>query len=97
MLGGISSCRCWNTSPEWYGREFHRVAPNHTSQDCWVCGWRNTDLQLSDRYWTCVNGHVLDRDVNAASNIRNKAVGQTVSAWEIYKDNGSVAQESYCL
>ncbi|WP_084694826.1 RNA-guided endonuclease InsQ/TnpB family protein [Pontibacter korlensis] len=81
----------------WYGREFHKVAPNHTSQDCWVCGWRNTDLQLSDRYWTCVNGHVLDRDVNAASNIRNKAVGQTVSAWEIYKDNGSVAQESYCL
>ncbi|WP_415837330.1 hypothetical protein, partial [Pontibacter korlensis] len=19
---------------------------------CWVCGWRNTDLKLSDRYWT---------------------------------------------
>ncbi|WP_415837282.1 RNA-guided endonuclease InsQ/TnpB family protein, partial [Pontibacter korlensis] len=82
---------------KWYGRELVKVAPNHTSQDCWVCGWRNTELKLSDRYWTCSNGHALHRDVNAASNIRNKAVGQTVSAWEIYKDNGSVAQESYCL
>ncbi|WP_084694827.1 zinc ribbon domain-containing protein [Pontibacter korlensis] len=51
-MDGISSCRCWNTSPEWYGRELVKVAPNHTSQDCWVCGWRNTDLKLSDRYWT---------------------------------------------
>ncbi|WP_084694851.1 RNA-guided endonuclease TnpB family protein [Pontibacter korlensis] len=37
---------------KWYGRELVKVAPNHTSQDCWVCGWRNTDLKLSDRYWT---------------------------------------------
>src|SRR6185437_6755403 len=64
----------------WYGRELLKVAPKHTSQDCSVCGWRNTDLQLSDREWTCANGHTLDRDVNAAINIRNKAVGQTVSA-----------------
>ncbi|WP_415837332.1 RNA-guided endonuclease TnpB family protein, partial [Pontibacter korlensis] len=37
---------------KWYGRELVKVAPNHTSQDCSVCGWRNTDLKLSDRYWT---------------------------------------------
>lgn len=81
----------------WYGREFRKVAPHHTSQDCWVCGWRNSDLQLSNRQWTCANGHTLDRDVNAAINIRNKAVGQTVSAWEIYSRSSEVAQESHCL
>lgn len=82
---------------KWYGREFQKVAPNHTSQDCSVCGWRNTDLKLSDREWTCANGHTLDRDVNAAINIRNKAVGQTVPAWEIYNRISEVAQESHCL
>jgi putative transposase len=82
---------------KWYGRSFQKVSPNHTSQDCSVCGFRNTELQLSDREWTCGNGHTLDRDVNAAINIRNKGVGHTLSAWEIYKDNGSVAQESHCL
>ncbi|TPE42543.1 IS200/IS605 family element transposase accessory protein TnpB, partial [Amaricoccus solimangrovi] len=87
----------------WYGREFQKVVPNYTSQDCWVCGWRNTDLQLSDREWTCANGHTLDRDVNAAINIRNKGVGHTLSAWESdtdgvqYNGNGRVAQESHSL
>jgi putative transposase len=82
---------------KWYGRNFMKVSPNYTSQDCSDCGWRNTELQLSDREWTCGNGHTLDRDVNAAINIRNKGVGHTLSAWEVYKDNGSVAQESHCL
>lgn len=81
----------------WYGRELVKVAPSHTSQDCWVCGWRNTGLQLSDREWTCANGHTLDRDVNAAINIRNKGVGHTLSAWEIYNGSSRVAQESHCL
>lgn len=78
---------------KWYGRDFIKVAPNYTSSDCCVCGWRNSELQLSDRQWTCFNGHVLDRDVNAAINIRNKGVGHTLSAWEIYNSNSRVAQE----
>lgn len=82
---------------KWYGRDFIKVAPNHTSQDCSVCGWRNGELQLSDREWTCSNGHVLDRDVNAAINIRNKGVGHTLSAWEIYNGSSRVAQESHML
>ena len=82
---------------KWYGRDFQKVAPNYTSQDCSVCGWRNAELQLTDREWTCTNGHILDRDVNAAVNIRNKAVGQTVPAWELYNGNSRVAQESHSL
>ena len=82
---------------KWYGREFVKVTPNHTSQDCSVCGWRNTELQLSDREWTCANGHTLDRDINAAINIKNKGVGHTLSAWEVYSRSGEVAQESHLL
>lgn len=42
-----------------------------SSQICNVCGDRNRNLKLSDREWTCSNGHVLDRDINAALNIKN--------------------------
>jgi putative transposase len=47
-----------------------RVPAAYTSQDCSVCGSRNSRLTLSDREWTCpVCGTHLDRDVNAATNI----------------------------
>lgn len=36
---------------------------------CCECGWINQNLKLSDREWTCKNGHVLDRDLNAAKTI----------------------------
>lgn len=36
---------------------------------CSSCGWVNQDLNLSIREWTCKNGHILDRDLNAAKNI----------------------------
>ena len=42
-----------------------------SSQTCNVCGDRNKDLKLSDRGWTCKNGHILNRDLNAALNIKN--------------------------
>ena len=79
---------------KWYGRDFVKVDARHTSQDCSVCGWRNTEMKLSDRVWTCANGHVLDRDINAAINIKKKAVGHTASASEIYNRNSGVAEES---
>ena len=39
------------------------------SKTCCECGWINQDLNLSIREWSCKNGHVLDRDLNAAKNI----------------------------
>lgn len=40
-----------------------------SSKTCNVCGYINQDLNLSDREWTCNNGHRLDRDLNASINI----------------------------
>jgi len=62
---------------EWYGKNLIRIgrfAPS--SKICSVCGWHNKELKLSDRTWTagrprCANDHTVDRDVNAAINIKD--------------------------
>jgi putative transposase len=41
-----------------------------SSQLCHLCGDRNKELKLSQRTWVCSNGHELDRDINAANNIK---------------------------
>lgn len=47
-----------------------RFAPS--SKACHCCGFINDDLTLNDRSWVCPScGEYLDRDVNAAINIRN--------------------------
>lgn len=40
-----------------------------SSKTCSECGWIHQDLNLSEREWTCANGHKLDRDINASKNI----------------------------
>lgn len=47
-----------------------------SSQVCHVCGLKNPELKdLSIRKWTCPQcGTVLDRDVNAANNIKNEGL-----------------------
>ena len=43
-----------------------------SSKTCHECGSRNEHLQLSDREWVCPTcGHVIDRDLNAALNLRD--------------------------
>lgn len=82
----------------WYGRTFEKVSARHTSRDCSVCGYRNTELTLSVREWTCPTCSTRhDRDINASINIRNRAVGHTVTALEIYSPIREVAKESPCL
>jgi putative transposase len=45
-----------------------------SSKRCNNCGHKNKDLKLSDRQWQCSNcGQKLDRDLNAAKNIRDIA------------------------
>ena len=48
------------------------VDPMHTSQKCSKCGNIKDDMKLSDRIYHCgVCGLAMDRDLNAAINIRN--------------------------
>jgi len=58
-----------------------------SSKTCSCCNEKNSDLKLSDRFWTCSScGVTHDRDENAALNIRAagivklKAAGLSVSA-----------------
>lgn len=60
---------------EWYGIELmvaNRFFPS--SRLCRHCGCLNSELKLSDREWVCDCGSVLDRDMNAAINLRNLAL-----------------------
>lgn len=47
-----------------------------SSKMCHVCGCINQDLKLSDRTWTCDCGAILNRDQNAAINIKNVGLSQ---------------------
>jgi putative transposase len=67
----------------WYGSELvvvDRFYPS--SKICNVCGYKNDQLTLSDREWTCTCNEVHDRDLNAAINIKKFA--NTESSSGIY-------------
>ena len=57
-----------------------------SSKTCACCGWKKEDLKLSERTFVCVDcGHTMDRDLNAAMNLKN-----TVSSTGIYACGDSV-------
>lgn len=61
---------------DWYGKNIifiGRFEPS--SKICNKCGYINRDLKLSDRKWICpICGEHLDRDINAATNIKDFAL-----------------------
>lgn len=61
---------------DWFGKNvifIGRFEPS--SKTCSNCGYVNQDLKLSDREWVCpVCGERLDRDINAAINIKKFAL-----------------------
>ena len=53
------------------------VDPRHTSRQCSRCGNIKHDLKLSDRIYHCnACGLTMDRDENAAINIRNRGIAK---------------------
>ncbi|WP_460765916.1 zinc ribbon domain-containing protein [Niabella terrae] len=45
-----------------------------SSKTCNECGYIHQTLNLSERQWTCPNGHILDRDFNASKNILKEGI-----------------------
>ena len=60
--------------------EFHQVGRwTPTTKPCSDCGYKNENLSLSDRQWTCPKcGSHHDRDINAAINILRAACDPAV-------------------
>lgn len=61
---------------EWYGKNVLRIGKfEPSSKTCSCCGAINKELALQDREWTCKScGTLLNRDVNAAINIKSFAL-----------------------
>ena len=60
---------------EWAGRNVKQVNPRNTSKTCCICG-HIQDMPLSQRTYICPCGNIMDRDENAAINIKSIGVGQ---------------------
>ena len=58
---------------KWYCRDLVEIDKWFPSSKlCRHCGTKNTELTLADREWFCSCGKVIDRDINAAINIKNE-------------------------
>jgi putative transposase len=65
---------------EWYGVNILEIGTfEPSSKTCSNCGNINKELALQDREWTCSCGSVLNRDINAAINIKNFALKNYLS------------------
>jgi transposase len=66
-----------------------RFAPS--SKTCSCCGTINKELTLKDREWTCGScSTVLDRDVNAAINIKSFALKNHLSGEHTLKNRNEL-------
>ena len=66
---------------KWYGKNLLTIGRfEPSSKTCSCCGYINKELTLAIREWTCPScGSALDRDVNAAVNIKNFALIKRLS------------------
>lgn len=63
-----------------YGCTVHKIDRWYPSSKMCECGYKNDNLQLTDRTWVCpVCGQVHDRDVNAARNILRRGIAELES------------------
>ena len=74
-----------------YFEKINRFFPS--SKICHKCDFKNKDLNLSQRVWTCPQcGAVLDRDLNAAINIKKELL-RTLGLRGIYACGDSLRPE----
>ena len=78
---------------DWYGKNILRIGQfSPSSKTCSNCGAINKELQLKDREWTCGScSTVLDRDVNAAINIKSFALKDKLSGEHTLKNQGELS------
>lgn len=79
-----------------FGTKFVKVDPAFTSQTCCVCG-NVHKIGLESRVYICeVCGNVIDRDINAAINIKNRGIeilASNVCLSQAYKVH---CMDNYC-
>ena len=61
-----------------FGSYFIKVNPKNTSKRCSVCGQIH-DMKLNDRMMICSCGNKMDRDINAAINIKNAGIHKVLA------------------
>ena len=61
---------------EWLGKHFILVDRFFASSKlCSCCGWKNNNLTLKERVWTCLDcGTIHERDENASVNLRDEGI-----------------------
>jgi len=71
-----------NYKAGWVGKQVLKIGRfEPSSKMCSVCGYKNKELKLSDRMWVCPECKTeLDRDINAAVNIRNTGLNTAGTA-----------------
>lgn len=77
---------------EWYGKNILKIGRfDPSSKTCSCCGNINKELSLQDREWTCgVCESLLNRDVNAAINIKSFALRNHLSVERRLKNQGKL-------
>uniref|UniRef100_UPI001CCD8CAF RNA-guided endonuclease InsQ/TnpB family protein n=1 Tax=Oscillatoria salina TaxID=331517 RepID=UPI001CCD8CAF len=80
------------------GRKTIAVNPQNTSQDCSNCG-EKVPKELSQRTHSCPHcGIEIDRDLNAAINIKNRAAGHSVlKARGVRRNSGTAKREAHAI
>ena len=61
-----------------FGSYFIKVNPRNTSRTCSACGQIH-DMKLNDRMMICSCGNKMDRDINAAINIKNAGMNKILA------------------
>jgi putative transposase len=76
---------------EWSGKNILKIGRfEPSSKTCSCCGVINKALTLKDREWTCVCGELLNRDLNAAINIKNFALKNKLSVGRRLKNRNEL-------